>query len=345
MKAPVTLKDIAEHLQVSTATVSRSLSGDKRVTEATRLRVQQVAEALDYRPNVIARSLRTKRTGTILLVVRDIKNPFYLDVLAGVETAARQAGYSVLMCNCDNDRKLVSTYVEMLRDGRADGMVLMSGKLPKALREDCTLKHLPVVLALEAIENVSLPLVQIDNVAAAEAAVEHLISLGHRHIAHVCGPLQELMSQHRLIGYRKAMAAAGLDIPAGYEANGTFELISGEEAAIQLMNLPQPPTAIFFSNDEMALGANRTLKRLGYRVPEDVSLVGFDNLFWSEVCDPPLTTIHQPRTEVGQQAFALLHATLVGDKRAGQPLVLPTELRVRASTAAPKQMHKRENPS
>ncbi|OKL43783.1 LacI family DNA-binding transcriptional regulator [Pseudovibrio exalbescens] len=336
MKRPATLKDIAEYLGVSTATVSRGLARDPRVTESTQRRVWEAAKTLDYRPNVIARSLRTKKTGVVLLVVRDIKNSFYLDVMVGVEAAAREANYSVLMCNCENDSALVSTYLEMLKDGRADGMILMTGKLPQSVAEDPQLAQMPIVLALEAIENCSLPLVQIDNVAAGMKAVQHLIDLGHERIAHVRGPEGELMSQRRLIGYRQAMQQAGLPVLPDYEQAGTFELHSAEHACRVLMALDTPPTAIFFANDEMAAGAIKLLRRMGYAIPEDISLVGFDNTFWCEVSDPGLTTVDQPRFQVGQEAFGLLHSTLSGEEGGEKTIVLPTELYVRESTTSPK---------
>ncbi len=187
MSNTVTLKDIAHQLQVSASTVSRALSGDARVTEETRAKVKQVAQELGYRPNAIARSLRIKKTGMILLVVRDIKNPFYLDIMAGIESSAREAGYNVLMCNCDNDNSLVQKYVEMLLDHHADGMILMTGKLTQSAELNRQLEHLPVVIALEAVENCALPNVLIDNVAAGQQAVNHLIALGHKRIAHVRG--------------------------------------------------------------------------------------------------------------------------------------------------------------
>ncbi|SDR01366.1 LacI family DNA-binding transcriptional regulator [Pseudovibrio sp. Tun.PSC04-5.I4] len=335
MTKPATLKDIAECLGISTATVSRGLAGDKRVTFQTQERVKQAAKKLNYRANAIARSLRTKKTGVVLLVVKDIKNPFYLDVMVGVETAARSAGYSVMMCNCENDSSLVTCYFEMLKDGRADGMLLMTGRIPEDVVNDPLFAKMPVVVALEAVEGHTLPHVLVDNVQAAKDAVGHLIKLGHTRIAHVGGPRQEWMSDRRLEGYRGAMVKAGLPIFPGYEERGTFELHSAQEPCRRLMKLKNPPTAIFFANDEMAVGSFQVFKELGYRIPQDISLIGFDNLFWCEVSDPPLTTISQPRTKVGQEAFQLLLSTMSGEKPQAEPIVLPTELYLRKSTAVP----------
>lgn len=336
MTKPITLKDIGAQMGLSASTVSRALSGDVRVTEATRKRVKQMSEQMGYRPNVIARSLRTQKTGMILLVVRDIKNPFYLDIMVGVETAAREAGYNVLMCNCENRTDLIADYIEMLKDKRADGMILMTGKLPLSMQNDPAFERLPIVIALEVIENSPFPHVQIDNIAAGVQAVEHLISLGHKRIAHVRGPEGEIMSQRRLMGYRQAMQKANLTILPEYEQAGTFELHSGEEPCERLMALPVPPTAIFFASDEMAAGAIKKLTSMGYSIPNDVSVIGFDNLFWCEITQPSLTTIHQPRTQVGQHALQVLLSLLSGQQRQENTIVLPTELCVRESTTVPR---------
>ena len=205
------IKDIALRLGVSPATVSRALSDSGLVAEPTLSRIREAARALNYRPNVSARNLRTRRSMAVLMVVRDIGNPFYLDILKGVETTARAAGYSVLMGNTENDPERETEYFDMLRDGHADGMILMTGKLPAGLEAaGISVPGLPLVVALETIEGSGLPHVQIDNFGAASEAVRHLIELGHRRIAHITGPLPEVMSALRRDGWRAAMNDAGL---------------------------------------------------------------------------------------------------------------------------------------
>jgi LacI family repressor for deo operon, udp, cdd, tsx, nupC, and nupG len=337
MTARPRIKDIAERLGVSPATVSRALADTGLVAEPTLSRIREAASELNYRPNVSARNLRTRRSMAVLLVVRDIGNPFYLDVVKGVEAAARAAGYAVLMGNAENDPARETEYFDMLRDGHADGMILMTGSLPPAHGfRDRLPPDLPVVVALEMIENVRFPHVQIDNVAAARQAVDHLIGLGHRRIAHVSGPVPETMSIKRREGYRSAMRAAGLAIPDGYEQRGDYQLQSGRDACRRLFALAAPPTAIFLANDEMAFGAIHELRRLGRDVPNDVSVIGFDDLYLSEAFHPPLTTIAQPRAEIGRQAMGLLLDILAGGAAPAGPLVLPTMLKIRASTALPK---------
>ncbi|GCA51116.1 HTH-type transcriptional repressor CytR [Sinorhizobium sp. KGO-5] len=325
------IKDIAEKAGVSVATVSRALAASTLVTAETRQRVLDLARELDYRPNVSARNLRTRRSMTVLMVVRDVGNPFYLDILKGVEATAREAGYAVLMGNTEDDPARETEYFNMLRDGHADGMILMTGKLPPAGGWN----HLPVVVALEMIEGSGLPHVQVDNVAAARGAVEHLISLGHRRIAHISGPVPEPMSVYRREGFRLAMRAAGLPIPAGYEVRGDFLIESGGECCRSLFSLSDPPTALFVANDEMAYGAVHELRRIGRDVPGDVSVVGFDDLYLSKAFYPPLTTVVQPRSEIGRTAMAVLLGILAGGSVGAEPIVLPTALKVRGSTAPP----------
>ena len=331
------IKDIAERLGVSPATVSRALSDTGLVAEPTLSRIREAASALDYRPNVSARNLRTRRSMAALMVVRDVGNPFYLEIMKGVEAAAREAGYAVLMGNTENDPDRETEYFDMLRDGHADGMILMTGKLPsKPGYLDRLPKNLPVVVALEMIEGSGFPHVQIDNEAAAADAVRHLISLGHRRIAHIAGPVPEIMSLKRRAGYRKAMAEAGLPVPDGYEQRGDYLLHTGQELCRRLFDLPEPPTAIFVANDEMAFGAIHELRRLGRDVPGDVSVVGFDDIYLSEAFFPPLTTVSQPRAEIGREAMTLLLAMFSGEEGPPRPIVLPTTLKVRGTTAPPR---------
>lgn len=333
------IKDIAEQLGVSPATVSRALSDTGLVAEPTLSRIREAASAQDYRPNVSARNLRTRRAMAVLLVVRDVGNPFYLEILKGVEQAARAAGYSVLMGNTENDPDREREYFDMLRDGHADGMILMTGKLPSTPGYVERLpKGLPVVVALEMIEEAGFPHVQIDNAGAAADAVRHLIGLGHRRIAHIAGPLPELMSVHRRDGFRRAMAEAGLSVPDGYEQRGDYLLHTGQALCRTLLDLPEPPTAIFAANDEMAFGALHELRRSGLDVPGDVSVVGFDDIYLSAALFPPLTTVSQPRAEIGRQAMRLLLSMFSGMDLPQRPLLLATELKVRGTTAPPRQI-------
>jgi LacI family repressor for deo operon, udp, cdd, tsx, nupC, and nupG len=328
------IKDIAQRAGVSPATVSRALSDSGLVAEPTLSRIREAAQSLDYRPNVRARNLRTQKSMAVLLVVRDVSNPFYLEIFKGVEATAREAGYSVLMGNTENHSDREAEYFDMLRDGHADGMILMNGKLPSSHARDAG--RLPIVVALEIIEHCALPHVQIDNVAAAYGAVKHLLSLGHRRIAHVCGPIPEVMSVLRREGYRAAMAEAGFDVPEGYEPIGDYTIPSGAALCRQLLSRPDKPTALFVASDEMAFGAINELRRLGLDVPGDVSVVGFDDLFLSECFYPPLTTVSQPRADIGKQAMKQLLRVMNGDDGVEALVEMPTTLKIRGSTGPAK---------
>jgi LacI family repressor for deo operon, udp, cdd, tsx, nupC, and nupG len=331
---PPKMKDIALKLGVSPATVSRALSGTGLVAEPTLSRIREAAEAMDYRPNVSARNLRRQSSMTVLMVVRDIGNPFYLEVMKGLEAAAREAGYAVLMGNTENDPEREAEYFAMLRDGNADGMVLMTGKLPSSRFR---LDKLPVVVALERIEGSTFPHVEIDNHNAAREAVRHLISLGHRRIAHIAGPLAETMAIRRRDGYRAAMAEAGIAVPEGYEETGDYLLQGGRDGCRALMARADAPTAIFCANDEMAFGAIHELRRSGRDVPRDVSVVGFDDIYLSQAIYPPLTTVSQPRAEIGRRAMDVLLGIMAGGKPPESPLMMPTTLMLRESTAPARE--------
>ena len=334
MKQRPRIKDIAKRLGVSPATVSRALSDTGLVAEPTLSRIREAASALDYRPNVSARRLRTRRSMAVLMVVRDVGNPFYLEILKGVEATARAAGYSVLMGNTENDPGREAEYFDMLHDGHADGMILITGKMPGDPDYQARLpKNLPVVVALEMIPDSGFPHVQIDNEAAAADAVRHLVELGHHRIAHISGPVPEVLSVHRRAGYYSAMREAGLDVPDGYDIRGNYLLHGGREACRQLFSLPVPPTAIFAANDEMAMGAIHELRQMGRDVPGDVSVVGFDDLYLSEAFFPPLTTVSQPRAEIGRAAMMLLLDMFSGVAAPAEPVVMATELKIRGSTA------------
>lgn len=327
------IKDIAERLGVSAATVSRALSDSGLVAEPTLSRIRDLAREMNYRPNVSARNLRTQKAMAVLMVVRDVGNPFYLEILKGVEATARAAGYSVLMGNTENDSDREIEYFDMLRDGHADGMILMTGKLPERDGFLASVADAPIVVALEEIQNAGFPHVMIANEGAAREAVEHLIGLGHKRIAHVSGPVPEIMSVDRRNGYRAAMTAAGLEIADGYEQAGDYLLHTGTRLCKALFELPQPPTAIFVANDEMAFGVIHELRRLGVDVPGEVSVVGFDDLFLSEAFYPPLTTVSQPRTDIGRAAMTMLLDMLSGGLTPRKPTVLPTTLKIRGTTA------------
>jgi len=327
---PPTIRDIARLAGVSTATVSRTLMQPTLVAEETRTQVLRTVAEAGYTPNLLARSLRRREAGAILVVVRDIVNPFYPEIIRGVEHAARGLGFNVLMGNTDDDPAQELDYLRLVQSRRADGMITLTGRIPGL--DDPAVQRVPIVLAAEPVPGHDLPVVRIDNRAAAAEITRHLIGLGHRRIAHVTGPLEQGLARARLEGWRAALVEAGL--PAGDEmvAPGDFRVPSGVAAGQALLARPDRPTAIFVANDESAMGVLSAIHAAGLRVPEDISVAGFDDIPFAEAFDPPLTTIRQPRRAIGETAMAMLHALLDGSPPAERDVVLPTELIIRRST-------------
>lgn len=328
-----TIADVARLADVSTATVSRALKHPGVVSKTTRQRVQDAVQRINYVPNSLGRSLRTQRSGVVILVVRDIGNPFYLEIFQGVEAAAHEHGLAVLMGNVQNDAARERRYFDMVRERAADGMILMTGQLPA---DYAATAQLPIVVALEHVSNQNLPTVMVDNVTAAREAILYLIELGHRRIAHVAGPTPEVLSVARMQGYREALRAANIAPETAFEIRGDYSMAGGKRAATALLSLPDRPTAIFCSNDEMAMGVIAGARELGLTIPADLSVVGFDDIVFARSFAPALTTVHQPRHDIGVRALQLLVRRLHGQPMPEQPIVLPTRLAVRASTAAPK---------
>ena len=334
---PVTLLDVARLAGVSAATVSRALEKPKSVAEATRARVMEAVVACGYTPNAVARNLRKQETRLITILLADVTNPFFNEIVRGIEQVARENNYSVLLADSENDPGRANAYGSLLAARRTDGMILLNGRLPVGLQLPVEKSvDAPIVVACEYLPNVDLPTVQIDNIAAAKQAAEHLLRLGHRRIGFVTGPVWNVLSRDRLYGYRDAVLERGLAFDLALVVNGDFSIQSGIVATVSLLNLPSPPTAIFASNDEMAFGAIRAARDAGLRVPEDISVVGFDDIRFAAFVDPPLTTIRQPGQEIGRRAMGHLVKILGGERITDRRMLLPTELIVRGSTAAPR---------
>ncbi|KFC72724.1 putative transcriptional regulatory protein, LacI family [Bosea sp. LC85] len=336
-----TIATVAELAGVSTATVSRALQRPDKVQPETRRRVLEAVAATGFVPNSQARNLRSRATRTVILLVRDISNPFYLEIYKGVEEAAMRAGYKVLMGDARDDDERITHYVDMVRARHADGLILMVGRFPEALKTELS-RLPPIVIALETFPELVLPTVSIDNIAAARQAVEHLLELGHRRIAHITGPLPERLAVDRLAGYRSGLAAAGITADEALIVEGDFSLDAGRKAVRRLNETGTSFTALFAASDQMAFGAISELRACGLSVPGDVSVVGFDDIVLADAFVPPLTTIHQPRFDIGRQAMARMIG-LLGKEPAAANLVMETRLVVRGSTA-PVRQHPHPNP-
>jgi len=325
----VTMKDVARLAGVSTATVSRILNSPDAGRPETRRRVAAAVKKLGYEPNLSARNLRINRTATIIVVLPDINNPFFSFIVRGIEDVAHEQGFSVLLCNTDNDLERELQYTKIIGRRGADGAIFLTARVssPHILK---MAERVPVVLACEYIDG-AVSQVSIDNVGAAMDATRHLIQLGHRRIAYVNGPPDVILSRDRLRGYTLALQQAGLPVLEELIAPGTFYLESGVEAARRLLGLPEPPTAVFCANDEMAIGFIRAAEAMGRRVPGDVAVVGFDDIRFAAFYRPALTTVAQPMYEIGRRAAQLLLDQVGGRADGPQSIVLPHRLVVRES--------------
>jgi LacI family repressor for deo operon, udp, cdd, tsx, nupC, and nupG len=324
--------DIARLAGVSVATVSRALTGSPLVTPETRERIEAAVRQTGYAVNPLARGLRRQEARQILVLVPDIANPFFSEVLLGIEEEAAARGISMLVGNTAKDPEREDRHAGQLVTGAADGLILLNGRLPPRLERERSL-HDRIVAVSEAIPGGEVPVIGIDNAAAAAAVVAHLAGLGHRRIGHVAGPETNILTRQRMAGYRAGLRTAGLKQEPWLVRHGDFTIPSGEAAMAALLALPAPPTAVFCSNDEMAIGAIRALRRAGRAVPRDVAVAGFDDIQFAGTYEPPLTTIRQPRRRMGAEAMALLGRRLAGDPGAGGNVTLPFALVERRSSA------------
>jgi LacI family repressor for deo operon, udp, cdd, tsx, nupC, and nupG len=325
------IRQVAALAGVSTATVTRSLQYPDRVRPETREKVLAAIKQANFVPNAQARSFRLQSNRTVILLVRDIGNPFYLDIYKGVEEAASEAGYKVLMGDARNDAARVGAHIDMVRQKHADGLILMTGQFPTDLLANPELLP-PMVIASEGVPGANLSSVRVDNVAAAREAVQHLIGAGHRDIVHVAGLLPESIASERLEGYRQALIEAGIDLREELVFRGNYSIDAGREAVRRLADQGVSFTAVFAASDEMAIGVISELRKFGRSVPKDVSVIGFDDMIFANAYEPPLTTVRQPRLEMGRQAMALMIDRLSGNATP-RTIELETELVIRGSVA------------
>jgi LacI family repressor for deo operon, udp, cdd, tsx, nupC, and nupG len=330
-----TIQDVARDAGVSTATVSRVLSGSARATDETRARVMESVGRLGYAPNNAAKSLRTMRSGKILVTVPDISNPFFSQVIRGVEEAASAAGYSVLLGDTRHEDEREAQFADMLRRREADGLIFLGHRLPDSLVEMVARlgPRAPIVNGCEFSPGLGVSGAHIDNERAAREAMEHLYVLGHRRIGVITGPLAGPLSRDRLTGVEAAAAKHGRD---GLSVvHGDFSIESGLAQTLRLLDASPAPTAFFCFSDEMAMGALEAFRRRGLNCPADVSLIGFDDIRYAQHLHPPLTTVSQPMAAIGHEVVRLLVEVLSGRADVVRNVTLEHRLVVRETTAAP----------
>ena len=331
---PVSIKDIARLAGVSHSTVSRALRNSPLIPASTAERIQRIANETGYRASAVARSLVTRRTRTVGVVVTSIADPFNGEVFAGIETLANQYGYSVVLANSQGNAEREVAVVQSLQEQRVDGVLIASSRVGALYIPLLSQLQIPIVLINNHHASESVHSVAIDNVDGAYQAVRHLIALGHKEIAYLGNRFGLESDGDRRAGYRKALREAKL-VPCrefAIQCDGKPE--GGMAGARALLCSRKRPTAVFCYNDMTALGVLRQAADDGLELPRDLSVVGFDDLFFAPLLNPPLTTIHQPRNEIGQIAMDLLLA-LLERRPAEKTIRIKGELIVRGSTTSP----------
>jgi LacI family transcriptional regulator len=331
-----TIQDVAKSAGVAPITVSRVLNNSGYASEETRARVEAAIKDLGYVPNTLARGLRSKRTHTVALVMTDITNPFFTLIARGVEDFASRSGYTVIYCNTDESESKEDNYINILVQKQVDGVLLVpacsNSKSVKFLQSN----DIPVVLIDRSIPDIQTDLVRCNSQEGAYHLVKHLIDLGHEKIVAITGPHEVSTAQDRAIGYSRAMQEAELEEWARVYY-GSFTQASGYELAHEVLALNPYPTAIFGANNFISIGVLKALHEADLHVPEDISVVGFDDLPETMLVDPILTVASQPAYEMGSQAAELLLKRITNKSSTDpQEIILPTEIVIRQSSGSPR---------
>jgi DNA-binding LacI/PurR family transcriptional regulator len=327
----VSIKDIARLARVSHPTVSRALQNSPLVNRATAAKIRKIAEAAGYRPSAVARGLVTRRTRTIGLVVTTVADPFASEVACGIERSANDHGYAVFLANSNANAEHERKMVQALAERRVDGIIVTSSRVGSDYLPMLAQLNVPMVLVNDQYPGEFVHSVMIANEDGSRAATEHLIEFGHRRIAYVGDRSGYQTETERLEGYKQALSAAGIEFDIVLAVHGDGRAEGATEAMETLLKLAEPPTAVCCYNDMTALGAIRAIRARGLLVPEDVSVTGFDDLFFGEYLEPALTTVRQPMRRMGEMAMENLLKLMSGEDSVAQVKVA-TELVVRKST-------------
>ncbi len=327
-----TINDVAKRAGVAPITVSRVINDSGYTSQETRNRVEAAIAELGYVPNVLARSLRSKRTNTLALVITDITNPFFTSISRGVEDTASAAGYTTIYCNTDESENKEKKYLQWLLQKQVDGILLVPANSTPDSVDFIQEQGALVVILDRKVPNVEIDTVRCDSEAGAYSLIKLLIERGHRNIAALGGPREASTAEDRIAGYRRAISEAGL---AENELvyYGSFTQASGYELTNQALAQNPPPTALFGANNFISIGALKALRDSGKRVPEDIAVVSFDDLPSTLVVDPFLTVAAQPAYQMGQKATELLLNRLSDNApQECQEIILPIEIIVRQSS-------------
>ncbi|UFJ40814.1 LacI family DNA-binding transcriptional regulator [Brevibacillus humidisoli] len=327
----ITIQQVAKEAGVSVATVSRVLNKHPSVSLKTRQKVESVIERLHYEPNMLGRNLRISQSRMLLVLVPSISNPFYSKIVQGIEDVTRKHHYNILLCTTDTDIEREMIYLDLVKHKLADGVISMD---PAADLDHLTGegRQFPVIQCCEYSENLQIPYVSIDNRTAAYKAVKHLITLGHRKIAMINSDQRFLYARLRKEGYLKALEEYGIACREEWVIHTDLGFESGQRAMRAFLALEEKPTAVFCVSDTLAIGALKGIKEEGVRVPQDIAVVGFDNIQFAAMMNPTLTTVAQPMYEMGCEAARMLIHKLNHPDDSLRSVILDHELIIREST-------------
>ncbi len=329
-----TLLDVARAAGVSTATVSRVLNEPARVQQDTRARVEAAIVRLEYSPSRVARRLRVQAaTELIGLLIPDLQNPFYSDIARGVEDVAYENDHALIVCNSDEDPEKETVYLQTMRSEDVDGVILPpSGTGTEGIRQLLAAGIQVVCVDRRPPPGVDLDMVLAANEVGARAATTHLLDLGHTRIGGIVGRSALSTSRERLAGFESVFREQGLRFDESLVQFGDSRIDSGRELALELLKLPNPPSALFTMNNMMTLGALQAIRSLRLRIPQDVALIGFDDLPWATAFEPPISVVSQPSYEMGRRAASLLLARVDDPARVVRTETLECQLVIRGST-------------
>jgi len=330
------IKDIAREAGVSTATVSHVINNTKYVSDETREKVQRAIDEFNYHPNAHAQMLALGRSNMIGLLVSDISNPFFPEIIKSIEAAVFAAGYNLILLNTNYEPERALDYVRRLLQMKVAGMILMIAEFDSSLIDEFKNKKTSVVFHDLGVVGERMSNIILDYAIGIDEAVRHLVSLGHSKIVHIAGSHEIYSAGVRQQAFVDAMKKYFPDEPELKIYEGDFRFEGGRHAAHQILSEPDLPTAIVVANDLMALGAMQEFKAAGLRIPQDISIVGFDDISFASLSEPALTTVNSPRVEIGRRAFEALALTMEKPRRMGLEIRIPTHLVERNSTAPPR---------
>ncbi|MFD2370862.1 catabolite control protein A [Brevibacillus sp. GCM10020057] len=330
---PVTIYDVAREAGVSMATVSRVVNGNPNVKPLTRKKVLAAIERLGYRPNAVARGLASKKTTTVGVIIPDVSSLFFSELARGIEDIATMYKYNIILCNSDQRMEKELQLINTLLEKQVDGLLFMGAEIKEDHLQALTSTSVPTVLAATRDADNVLPSVSIDHFQAGYDATRALLDRGHKRIAMITGPLNDPLSGlMRFEGYKKALVDAGIGLLEELVASGNFFYESGLSLTKQFLQLPEPPTAIFAANDEMAIGAIHAIQDSGLNVPGDIEVIGHDNIRLVEMVRPRLTSVVQPMYDIGAVAMRLLTKYMNNEHVEEHVVMLPHRIEYREST-------------